>query len=125
MTLEADQGATQSVTSGQGSGAVDPSLPLYCSGRRLRHVTEERLSLTFALHCVVPDGTGRAHASVSHSNGVAWGHPPPPHNARPADWPGALNTSGVTRHLLCTEPWMMAPRSWDVLHAPHGACRCF
>ena len=28
-------------------------------------------SLTFALHfCFVPDGTGRAHASVSHSGGI-------------------------------------------------------
>ena len=32
------------------------------------HVTEELFSLIFALHCrFVPDGTGRAHASVSHS----------------------------------------------------------
>ena len=43
------------------------SLPLHCSERRLRHVTEELSSLTFALRfCVVPDGTGRAQASVFH-----------------------------------------------------------
>ena len=36
----------------------------------LLHVTEELSSLTFALHfCFVPDGIGRAHASVSCSGG--------------------------------------------------------
>ena len=48
------------------------SLPLYCNERRLRHVTEELSSLTFALHlCFAPDGTGRAHASASHGAGGA------------------------------------------------------
>ena len=41
------------------------------SDRRPPHVTEELSYLTFALHlCFVPDGTSRAHASVSHSEGM-------------------------------------------------------
>ena len=54
------------------SGAASHSLcwPLYRSERRSGHVTEELFSLTFALHfCFVPDGTGRARASVSPGGG--------------------------------------------------------
>ena len=35
----------------------------------MRHITDEISSLTFALHfCFVPEGTGRARASVSHGD---------------------------------------------------------
>ena len=52
--------------SGVGGGVVC----FHCSERHLCHVTEGLSSLTFALHfCFVPDGSGRAHASVSHSGG--------------------------------------------------------
>ena len=55
-----------------------PCVCLYCSERRLWHVTEELFSLIFVLHLsFVPRGTSRAHASVSHSevgwHGSRWG----------------------------------------------------
>ena len=56
-----------------------PCVCLYCSERCLWHVTDELFSLIFALHfCSVPRGTGRAHASVSHSGGGGGVGPPPP-----------------------------------------------
>ena len=43
------------------------------SERRLWHVTEGLFSLTCALHFrFVPDGTGHARASVSHSGNRHW-----------------------------------------------------
>ena len=53
-----------------GTASHSLCLPLYYSEGRLCHVTEELSSLTFALHfCFVPDGPGRAHASVPQRGG--------------------------------------------------------